>query len=177
MSRWRMWPWWARRMNSTASWYMPSSAQRKARWLQKEGLRNWCRGKIATIKIPQEIELTDHFPISATGKISKGQLRSLARSIWKEGDAADGAGNGERRTAADGNGKNCGRRKQEQENCGRRKRNQEDCGGQIGRQLSLVRGPERQERTVGIHGKNHNSEKRRQNWCRTERSSVRQSRE
>lgn len=36
-------------------------------------------GKIATIKIPQEIELTDHFPISATGKISKGQLRSLAR--------------------------------------------------------------------------------------------------
>lgn len=27
----------------------------------------------------QEIELTDHFPISATGKISKGQLRSLAR--------------------------------------------------------------------------------------------------
>ena len=45
----------------------------------KEGLRNWCRGKIATIKIPQEIELTDHFPISATGKISKGQLRSLAR--------------------------------------------------------------------------------------------------
>ena len=71
----------------------------------KEGLRNWCRGKIATIKIPQEIELTDHFPISATGKISKGQLRSLARSIWKEGDAADGAGNGRGRTAADGNGR------------------------------------------------------------------------
>ena len=50
----------------------------------KEGLRNWCRGKIATIKIPQEIELTDHFPISATGKISKGQLRSLAREHLEE---------------------------------------------------------------------------------------------
>lgn len=50
----------------------------------KEGLREWCRGRIATIKIPQEIELTDHFPISATGKISKGQLRSLAREHLEE---------------------------------------------------------------------------------------------
>ncbi len=125
----------------------------------KEGLRNWCRGKIATIKIPQEIELTDHFPISATGKISKGQLRSLAR------EHLEGRGRGrrsrkrEREDCGRRKRKNCGRRKRERENCGRRKRNQEDCGGQIGRQLSLVRGPERQERTVGIHGKNHNSER------------------
>ncbi len=115
----------------------------------KEGLRNWCRGKIATIKIPQEIELTDHFPISATGKISKGQLRSLAREHLE--------GRGPRQTEPETEREDCGRRKRK--NCGRRKRNQEDCGGQIGRQLSLVRGPERQERTVWIHGKNHNSER------------------
>ncbi|MFR3754705.1 MAG: AMP-binding protein [Enterocloster sp.] len=72
----------------------------------KEGLRNWCRGKIATIKIPQEIELTDHFPISATGKISKGQLRSLAREHLEErGTRQTEPETGRGRTAADGNGR------------------------------------------------------------------------
>ncbi|WP_243130066.1 hypothetical protein [Clostridium sp. 1001271st1 H5] len=52
--------------------------------ITKEGLRDWCRGRIATIKIPQEIELTDHFPVTATGKILKGRLRSLAREHLEE---------------------------------------------------------------------------------------------
>ena len=154
-----MWPWWARRMNSTASWYMPSSAQRKARWLQKEGLRNWCRGKIATIKIPQEIELTDHFPhISYREDIQGPAAEALPGASGRKGTRQTEPETGEE-DCGRRKRKNCGRRKQERENCGRRKRNQEDCGGQIGRQLSLVRGPERQERTVGIHGKNHNSER------------------
>ncbi|MGN0371757.1 MAG: hypothetical protein ACI4F3_02985, partial [Enterocloster sp.] len=44
---------------------------------QKE-LEQWCRGRIATIKIPQEIAVVEDFPVSATGKIAKGQLRKTA---------------------------------------------------------------------------------------------------
>lgn len=55
----------------------------------KQGLTDWCRGRIATIKIPQEIEIIDHFPISATGKISKGQLRDMARKRM-EGQCMEG---------------------------------------------------------------------------------------
>ena len=48
----------------------------------QEELIRWCRGKIATIKIPQMIEFVDAFPVSASGKIDwlgteKTGLRSL----------------------------------------------------------------------------------------------------
>ena len=49
-----------------------------------EELTKWCRGRIATIKIPQKIEITDHFPVSATGKISKGQLRGMAKERLRQ---------------------------------------------------------------------------------------------
>lgn len=43
-----------------------------------EELEAWCKGKIATIKIPKQVEILDEFPVSATGKISKAQLRKIA---------------------------------------------------------------------------------------------------
>lgn len=52
---------------------------KKGKIVTGEEIRQWCKGRIATIKIPQEIELTECFPVSATGKIAKGKLRSLAR--------------------------------------------------------------------------------------------------
>lgn len=51
--------------------------------LEKEELTAWCRGKIATIKIPEEILFTDVFPVSDTGKISKAILRQQAAEYEK----------------------------------------------------------------------------------------------
>lgn len=47
--------------------------------LEKEQLLRWCRGKIASVKIPQEIEFVESIPVSATGKLQKDKLRELAR--------------------------------------------------------------------------------------------------
>lgn len=55
--------------------YVRLKAGRK---MEKEELIRWCRGKIATIKIPQEIEFVDSFPVSDTGKIAKRLLRQWA---------------------------------------------------------------------------------------------------
>jgi fatty-acyl-CoA synthase len=40
-------------------------------------IQNYCRGKIAHFKIPQNIRFTDSFPMTVTGKIQKFRMRQI----------------------------------------------------------------------------------------------------
>lgn len=57
---------------------------RPGKSLSREALTQWCKGKIATIKIPQEMEFVDSFPVSDTGKTAKGLLRQWAAEKEKK---------------------------------------------------------------------------------------------
>lgn len=46
--------------------------------LDEEVVKSWCRGKIATMKIPQNILVLDEIPLTATGKVAKAELRKMA---------------------------------------------------------------------------------------------------
>jgi fatty-acyl-CoA synthase len=46
--------------------------------LQEEGLTEFCRGKIASYKIPRYWKFVDSFPMTVTGKIQKFKMRELA---------------------------------------------------------------------------------------------------
>jgi len=46
--------------------------------LGADDLRAFCRGKIATYKIPRYVKLVDEFPMTVTGKIQKYKMRELA---------------------------------------------------------------------------------------------------
>lgn len=54
---------------------------KKGKTLNLEEVRQWCLGKIATMKIPQYIHVLDEIPINATGKVAKSQLRELAVAL------------------------------------------------------------------------------------------------
>jgi fatty-acyl-CoA synthase len=41
-------------------------------------LREWCRGQIATFKIPRYWKFVDAFPMTVTGKVQKFKMRELA---------------------------------------------------------------------------------------------------
>jgi fatty-acyl-CoA synthase len=43
--------------------------------LSEEELREYCRGKIATYKIPRYVRFTDEFPMTVTGKVQKYLMR------------------------------------------------------------------------------------------------------
>jgi fatty-acyl-CoA synthase len=43
-----------------------------------EDLRIYCRGKIATYKIPRYVLLVDGFPMTVTGKVQKYRMRELS---------------------------------------------------------------------------------------------------
>ena len=51
--------------------------------LSLEDLRSESRGKISTIKIPEEIEIVQHFPLTGSGKIAKEELKKLAAEHTK----------------------------------------------------------------------------------------------
>jgi fatty-acyl-CoA synthase len=51
-------------------------------------LEDWCKGKIATIKIPRACRILEEFPVSATGKVAKGQLRKMAAAAVLQDQAA-----------------------------------------------------------------------------------------
>jgi fatty-acyl-CoA synthase len=40
-----------------------------------EELRQWCRGKIASFKIPRYWKFVDEFPMTVTGKVQKFKMR------------------------------------------------------------------------------------------------------
>jgi fatty-acyl-CoA synthase len=43
-----------------------------------EELRGWCRGKIATYKIPRYWRFVDAFPMTVTGKVQKFKMRQTS---------------------------------------------------------------------------------------------------
>ena len=49
-----------------------------------EDVRDFCRGKIAWHKIPRYVELVKEFPLTASGKVKKFELRKMAKELAKE---------------------------------------------------------------------------------------------
>jgi len=45
--------------------------------IEHNDIKNFCRGKLAHFKIPKHIEFVDRFPLTATGKIQKFNLKSI----------------------------------------------------------------------------------------------------
>jgi fatty-acyl-CoA synthase len=43
-----------------------------------EEIRQYCRGRIATCKIPRYIRFTDEFPTTVTGKVQKFRMREIS---------------------------------------------------------------------------------------------------
>ena len=52
---------------------------REGQAVDGEELRAWCRGQIATFKIPRYIRFTTEFPMTVTGKIQKFRMREIMR--------------------------------------------------------------------------------------------------
>jgi fatty-acyl-CoA synthase len=46
--------------------------------VDEEGLRDFCRGRIAHFKVPRYVRLTDEFPMTVTGKVQKFKMRETA---------------------------------------------------------------------------------------------------
>ena len=44
----------------------------------EEEIVEYCRGKIATYKIPRYVRVTDDFPMTVTGKIQKFKMREVS---------------------------------------------------------------------------------------------------
>jgi fatty-acyl-CoA synthase len=59
------------------AWVKP----RKGAALTPEALSEFCRGKIATFKIPRYWKLVDSFPLTVTGKVQKFRLREMAIDV------------------------------------------------------------------------------------------------
>ena len=52
------------------------------KWTEEEA-KEWCKGKIATFKIPYYIKFVNEFPMTANGKIQKYKLRDILNSELK----------------------------------------------------------------------------------------------
>ena len=46
--------------------------------LTEEGLKEYCKGKIAHYKVPRYIRFVPEFPMTVTGKVQKFKMRELA---------------------------------------------------------------------------------------------------
>ncbi|TCP32359.1 fatty-acyl-CoA synthase [Scopulibacillus darangshiensis] len=57
--------------------------KRQGTSLDEAKLKDYCKGKIAFYKIPKHILFTDQYPMTASGKIQKYKLRSLAQEQLK----------------------------------------------------------------------------------------------
>jgi fatty-acyl-CoA synthase len=51
---------------------------REGQAVSGEELREWCRGRIATFKIPRYWRFTDEFPMTVTGKVQKFKMREVS---------------------------------------------------------------------------------------------------
>jgi crotonobetaine/carnitine-CoA ligase len=49
--------------------------QRPGAGLTAEDIRSHCRGKVARFMVPDQVEVVDEMPLTATGKPAKGELR------------------------------------------------------------------------------------------------------
>ena len=55
-----------------------------------EDVRDFCRGKIAWHKIPKYVVLVEEYPLTASGKVKKFELRKTAAALAKEAEAFTG---------------------------------------------------------------------------------------
>jgi fatty-acyl-CoA synthase len=51
---------------------------REGQEVSGEELREWCRGKIASFKIPRYWRFVDEFPMTVTGKVQKFKMRDAS---------------------------------------------------------------------------------------------------
>jgi fatty-acyl-CoA synthase len=57
--------------------------------VSEEEIRAYCRGQIATFKIPRYVRFCDGFPLTVTGKVRKVEMREISiRELGLEGAAA-----------------------------------------------------------------------------------------
>ena len=61
------------------AWIIP----RQGETLSKEEVREFCRGEISHHKIPRYVELTEEYPMTASGKIQKYKLREMSEQLVK----------------------------------------------------------------------------------------------
>ena len=61
---------------------------REGREATGDELREWCRGRIASFKIPRYWRFVDEFPMTVTGKIQKYKMREVAIEHLGLADAA-----------------------------------------------------------------------------------------
>jgi fatty-acyl-CoA synthase len=74
----------------------PKYGEEVCAWIRlKEGttsteheIREFCRGKVATYKIPRYVRFTEEFPMTVTGKIQKYRMREISIEELGLGDAA-----------------------------------------------------------------------------------------
>ena len=66
------------------AWVMP----RPGSSLTEEGVRDFCRGRIAHFKIPRYVKFVDSFPMTVTGKVQKFKMRDSAIDELGLGQAA-----------------------------------------------------------------------------------------
>ena len=64
--------------------WSPNNAERAT----GDELRDWCRGKIATFKIPRYWRFVDEFPMTVTGKVQKFKMREASVAELGLEDAA-----------------------------------------------------------------------------------------
>jgi fatty-acyl-CoA synthase len=62
---------------------------REGRQVTGDELRDWCRGKIATFKIPRYWRFVDEFPMTVTGKVQKFKMRETSVTELGLQDAAE----------------------------------------------------------------------------------------
>jgi fatty-acyl-CoA synthase len=51
---------------------------REGQEVSGEELREWCRGRIASFKIPRYWRFVDAFPMTVTGKVQKFKMRETS---------------------------------------------------------------------------------------------------
>ena len=65
-----------------AAWVMP----RPGATLDADALTAFCRGAIATYKIPRHWKIVDGFPMTVTGKVQKYRMREISTAELAGGD-------------------------------------------------------------------------------------------
>ena len=52
--------------------------RREGSALEGDGVRDFCRGRIAHYKVPRYVRFVDGFPMTVTGKVQKYKMREAA---------------------------------------------------------------------------------------------------
>ena len=66
--------------NTIHMWITPACSIRSNLTPDPRARCAWCRAEFANFKVPHYVQLVDAFPLNATGKILKHELRERARA-------------------------------------------------------------------------------------------------